>query len=410
MVMPLAHAVCLCLALAASAGEPRPLKDVVADLASADYKTREAASNELVDTKDFSLAQLEGALKDPALTPEQRLRLERAGFRLFKDIPHGALGVEFTGSIDVAEVGSVKKGFPSAATLKPGDVITAIDGESVTSRVSTDRRTSTVRALVVSHDPGDEVPVTVLRGGVPVKLTVKFGDFKDLARDVPGPNPAFIQTAVIDESEFNAAWAQRLKRTTGRTEPAAIDATSLRPRRDASWSGGDPIDLVDASNRARAMTGDAPPVTAGATPDLDRQSDQAEQAMNGGGWQEQRKVGGLARAFNGGARPAVVRLGNINDPRDLAKESDTDLAADRLRLQQWRMSFIQVVDQPGLDRAQRQQFRIMEEQILQQIAQLDREIERRKAARLDVKPDVAVPVLVEPATKDKQPDQKADKP
>ncbi|MDP1662707.1 MAG: PDZ domain-containing protein [Phycisphaerales bacterium] len=410
MVPLLVHAVCISVALAAAAGEPRPIKDVVADLGSSDFKARETATDELT-TNDFTLAQIEAALKDPTLTAEQRTRLERAGLRHFKDIPHGALGVEFTGAIDVAEIANVKKGFPSAATLKAGDIITQIDGEPITSRISNDRRSSTVRALVVSHDPGDEVPVVVQRNGQPVKLIVKFGDFKDLNDAFPAPNPAFIQSApAIDESEFQAAWRQRLKRNTGHAEPEPIDTTALRPRRDAAWGGGqaEAVDIIDAANRARAATGDTPSVTVGASPDQERFLDRADAALSGG-WQERSKGGiGFARAFNGGGR-APMPVGGINVQQEPSKQSDGELAAERMQLIQLRMIYLQMADQPRLDRAQRQQFVMLDEQIRNQIGRIDAEITRRKAAKLPIKPgDNEAPAeLMDP---NRQPDQKADKP
>jgi hypothetical protein len=389
MLLPLAHAACLCLAL--SAGEPRPLKDVVADLGSNDFKAREAATDELADGKMYSLAQLEGALKDPALTAEQKMRIERAGLRTFKDTPHGALGVEFTGAITIAEIGSVKKGFPSALTLKPGDIITQIDGEPVTSRVSQDGRASSVRVLVVSHEPGDEVPVVVLRNGAPVKLTVKFGDFRDLKQDPVGLNGGGGFNAVmpvIDDFELQAAWKQRIKRVTGVTDPAPIDATSLRPRRDnmgGTWGGdGAAIDVIDRANRDRAMMGETPSVTAGATPDHDRQREHADQALNGG-FNERFNNNGFGRAFN----PALARPA----PRDFSRTSDIELTSERLNLIQQRAMYLQAMEQPRLAPEQKQQFRMIENQFKLQINQLDEEIARRKAARqplpkIDPQPDV----------------------
>ncbi len=409
MVQLLVHAVCISVALAAAAGEPRTIKDVVADLGSSDYKARQTASDDLASS-DFTLAQIEAALKDTSLTAEQRSRLEAAGLRHFRDIPHGALGVEFTGAFDVAEIANVKKGFPSSATLKAGDIITQIDGEPVTSRISSDRRTSAVRALVVSHDPGDKVPVVVLRNGVPVKLTVEFGDFKDLNNAFPAPNPAFIQSApAIDESEFQAAWQQRLKRTTGRAEPEPIDTTALRPRRDTAWGGSnDSFDVIDASTRARAATGDTPSVTVGGLPDQERFLERADAALSGG-WQERSKGGiGFARAFNGGGR-APMPVGGINVQQEPSKQTDGELAAERMQLIQLRMIYLQMADQPRLDRAQRQQFIMLDEQIRQQIGRIDTEINRRKAAKLPLKPDDKE-APAEPADPNRLPDQKADKP
>ncbi|HYD00981.1 MAG TPA: PDZ domain-containing protein [Phycisphaerales bacterium] len=399
MVAALAHAVCLCLAL--SAGEPRPLKDVIADLGSREFTVRQSASDELLGDKVYSLAQVEGALKNPDLTAEQRLRLERAGLQLFRDAPHGALGVEFTNALDIAEIGSVKRGFPSAATLKAGDIITQIDGETVTSRITQDRRSSAVRVLVISRDPGDEVPVTVLRNGQTLKLTVTFGDFRDLNKDLLQANPMMVQP-VIDDGELAAAWRQRLRRTTGRGEPPALDATSLRPRREAQWSTGEPIDIIDRAARDRAFTGDVPSVTVGAQPDLERQLERADQLANGP-WQSR---GNGMRAFNA---QRAVPIGLAND-RDISRQSDAELAVERMRLMQIRMAYAEMAAQPRLTRSERQQFQVFDDALRLQLQQIDAEINRRRPPKPAPQAPPAPPPVVEPLAPDAKPDQKGDKP
>jgi len=396
VVSLLAQSVALCLAVAA--GEPRPLKDLIADLDAPDYKVREAASDELLAGKPFSLDQLERALKDPSLTAEQRLRLDRAGLTLFKNAPHGAMGVRFGGGADAVEIASVEREFPASTVLKAGDIITHMDGEPVTLSVNPDRRTASVRAVVISHAPGDEVPVVVQRGGEAVRVTVRLGDFSRLNGNV-GPG---VQSApYVDDAEFAAAWRQRLRRTTGTGVPEPIDATSLRPRREAQWGSPEASDVVDAANRARASTGEVPSVIAGAAPEPDRQAERAESI----GVQQ-----GFSR-FNG-ARNAAVRLGVPNDQREMGRMSDAELEADRKRLVQWRISVLQIVDQPGLSRTDRQQVRLMDDGILQQLAQIEREQDRRKAARQDAKPAPAPakPEAIPATPDDAKPDQKPGKP
>ena len=385
MVAPLAHLACL-LALAAN---PRPLSQVVADLGSTDYARREEATVELTLPKSFTLAELEAALKDPSLSAEQRLRLDEAAFRHFADSPRGALGVNFNTNVRTAEVSSVLEKFPASAVLKPGDVITQIDGVPVTSRVSADGGWSTVRALIISHDPGDNVPVIVQRKGDEVPLTVKLGEFGGL-----GPSSA------IYSYEMRAAWEHRLARSTGLTPPQPIDATSLRNKRDNAWSNAGTVDVVDAVTASRAMAGEVPSVAAGASPDQARQLDRADQAMFGG----RQEGAGFARAFGnngfvfGGGR--AMALGN--DQRDLGRMTDRDLADERMRLTQWLQSFAMIAAQQ--ERAQRRQFTDLQNQTLSQLNAVTREIEKRKAARLDAALDPA------PAQPDKEPDQKLQRP
>jgi Lon-like protease len=55
---------------------------------------------------------------------------------------------------------------PSAALLKAGDEVTAVDGKPVTG-------TQTVRDVITAHQPGDTVALTLLRAGKKVEVPVK---------------------------------------------------------------------------------------------------------------------------------------------------------------------------------------------------------------------------------------------
>jgi hypothetical protein len=392
MALPLAHLVCL-LGLTA---EPRPLPVIVTDLGSPDYGVREAATDALMRTGKFPLADIEKALKDPALTREQRARLELAGLQLFKEAPHGALGVQFTANPTVVEIQEVKKWFPASATLKAGDVITKLDGHPITSRTSFEQ-TMSVRALVISHDPGDEVPVEVLRNGKPLTLTVEFGDFMELNGDLPprAPNaePVQFRNPQISESEFEAAWQHRLARLTGRKAPAPINATVLRDGRNNEWSGGVPIDIIDAGAAFRAATGDAPSVAAGASPDQARQFKRANgiDDLDGPG-----RGGGFARFNVNNNNGFFIGRGFPSDPRELARMSDAELAAERQRLAQTELMYAQIAEQRGLNPADRKQFTDLQSQASRQRAAIVREIDRRKNARIDGEVEPVAPIAPPP--------------
>jgi PDZ domain-containing protein len=62
-------------------------------------------------------------------------------------------------------VGQVVKGYPAYGVLRPGDVITAVDGSPVTSQPS-------LLALIQAHPAGSTLAVTVQRGGATVRLRV----------------------------------------------------------------------------------------------------------------------------------------------------------------------------------------------------------------------------------------------
>jgi serine protease Do len=67
-------------------------------------------------------------------------------------------------------VGGVVQGSPAAAAgLRPRDVITAIDGQSITDE-------STLALMLNQHKPGDSVSLSVLRGGQQQTVSATLGD------------------------------------------------------------------------------------------------------------------------------------------------------------------------------------------------------------------------------------------
>jgi hypothetical protein len=390
MVLPLAHLA----ALIALGAEPRPLPKVIADLGSPEFEVREAASAELFKAGEtYKLAELEKALTGAGLSPEQRVRLDDAAFRIFENSPRAAIGVQFAQGTVAAEVEWVKEGFPASTILKPRDVITQIDGQNVASRIGSDGSWLTVRALIVSHDPGDKVPVVVQRDGAAVSLTLPLGEFQRLGQTTPVSSP-----------ELRAAWLHRLRRsagTTGEKATGTIDATSLRTRGVPFDGEGRPIDVVDQSTDYRAQNGESPSVVAGAAPDRSKQTERfdaqasgLQRFNNGGGW----AVGG------GNFRFAPL------DSRELARMSDADLTAERLRLFQQAQVYMMFAEQRGGGGGrgpQARQFNELLNQTQQQLDAVTAEINKRKAARQDEKQPKPVPAI---APDDQKPDQKADKP
>jgi putative serine protease PepD len=85
-------------------------------------------------------------------------------------VQHAYLGIRVgDAQTSGAQVTSVVSGSPAdKAGVKAGDVITAIDGDTVTSA-------DDLTAIVGTHKPGDSITVTVKRGGSTQKLTVTLG-------------------------------------------------------------------------------------------------------------------------------------------------------------------------------------------------------------------------------------------
>lgn len=68
-----------------------------------------------------------------------------------------------------AQIGMVQSGSPAdQAGLKAGDVITAVDGNAVTSPQD-------LRQRIFGHQPGDQVTITYTRAGASAQASVKLG-------------------------------------------------------------------------------------------------------------------------------------------------------------------------------------------------------------------------------------------
>jgi putative serine protease PepD len=84
-------------------------------------------------------------------------------------VQHAYLGITIGTSASGAQVSAVKANSPAAAAgLKAGDVITAIDGDSVASA-------DDLTAKISAHQPGDKVTLSVTHNGSTQKLVVTLG-------------------------------------------------------------------------------------------------------------------------------------------------------------------------------------------------------------------------------------------
>lgn len=207
------------------------IDSAVRDLDSADLAVRDKAMADLGDPRIFSLSFIQDRFFDPGLTEEQRLRLNSAGYRLFTGSVRAAMGVQFSDATPQGVViGRTIEGFDSRVTLRPEDVIRTIDGRSA---VDQDH----VRALIVSHDPGDEVQIGLLRNGEALSVTLRMGRFDQLRERTGRP----------DDQSMQQAWRVRLARLARAAMarlPAPIDAVAVEAEQED-------FDLAIALERAR---------------------------------------------------------------------------------------------------------------------------------------------------------------
>lgn len=193
--------------IAAAAAQPgqtgatdEDLARLVALLDSPQHAARAEATLALKIDERFTLARLEAALRNPDLTPEQRERLLDVHKARFERTPRAAMGVQFDYTLPQRVViGLTHEPFHVSKVLRPGDMITAADGV----RLHGPDASGVMRALILSHDPGDEVPVEVRRGAERLNVTIRLGRWADFGGNARG--------APV-ESDIRVSWNARIAR------------------------------------------------------------------------------------------------------------------------------------------------------------------------------------------------------
>jgi hypothetical protein len=196
------------------AGDLSWMAPMLAGMDDPDPARRLDAAQSLANDHRLTLASVEqriagAAAPGMALSAEQRESLLRIGRRLFDSTPRAAMGVQFArvdGAAGGVEISGTVPGFDSQRLLRPGDLIRSIDGFKTPTQ-------SAARVAIVCHDPGQTVPVEVLRRGEPVVVQLTFGSFAELTNG-----------ADLGGSTLDAAWELRLSRVPGALPDAELDA------------------------------------------------------------------------------------------------------------------------------------------------------------------------------------------
>lgn len=316
----------------------------IADLDDVSLDRRETAQASLGDIRRCTLPVIEKRLFDPGLSQEQRLRLTSAGYRLFINSVRGAMGVQFSDATPQGVViGRTIEGFDSRIALRPEDVIRSISGRPVVDQ-------DMVRAMIISHDPGEEVPIGLLRNGEPLTVTLRMGRFDQLSDRTGGP----------DERSLQQAWQLRLARLARQAaarpeEP--IDAVGVAAEQED-------FDLALALLQTRVPS----------EPDIEPASGVASLVAGG---EPRSSVGWSAAAY------LMLRGGGMMGLPDPAGELRRELIATQrnlIELQDELLEVQAVIEDPNTPAARRQEMRLrgqlMEAQLRQYEAQVRAIMER----------------------------------
>lgn len=184
----------------AKPGAKLSLAERVALLDDADYSKRLAATQNLLSDSMLTVTELQ-ALYEKSRSPEQRHRLADIVLHHFiadmlatlaSDSGDGAIGTLLLPSLSAdympglntpaVRVGHPRPGFPAYASLLPGDLIVACNGQPFP---ASNNRSSAQNSLVTSIKGwplGKDINLTVLRDGVTTVLSVRVSSLDALAR------------------------------------------------------------------------------------------------------------------------------------------------------------------------------------------------------------------------------------
>jgi PDZ domain len=224
------------IAVDESAAGPK-IDDLIADLGDPDPATRVIATVDLEASPAITLKDLEAAMARADLNAEQSRRLRQAAEIRFIREPRAAVGVTYNMQAQDREgivlIDAIEPTFPAAAVLKAGDRIEMIDGVKLSAA-------SPMRPLIFSRDPGDEIPMTIVREGVTLNVVVKLGDWTRLQSIRNNFNQRGIRSADFHEADLERAWRYRSARYDRGREWRVIEAVVPKlpeEAQPAGWAG-----------------------------------------------------------------------------------------------------------------------------------------------------------------------------
>jgi len=336
----------------AIADDPLWLEPIIQRLDSDDLKVRDRASVDLRTDPKLSLDQLQARIADHSrpLTPEQLLRMNQVAVALFRETPRAAMGVSFARIVPGGvELGLVIDQFDARRVLRVGDVIAEMGGIPI---VSLDD----ARAVIVSHDPGDEMKVIFSRGGEPQQGVVRLGSFREL-QNAYNLNDSILREAWVIRCDRLAQQGQQ-----GQPQAAPIEAGITH----SQWVLAKTLEDA-AVNRRMRQDAEAPPQEA--------VLDGADVLVGGGALRPLDEIPLLDFAVNGQRR--------IQSPDALRIQQEIDNYQQQLR------NIDQRLRQGNLNEAQRRAF-------MQSSQHFRGLITRKRAEQQKLIRDEAKPLLVRP--------------
>lgn len=175
------------------------LARLVRELGADDFQKREAATARLCVAALAPEDILRALPADDSLCLEARARLQTVLLERFEKTPRAGLGASFNRDSSGAGIvlQLVVAEFPARDFLQAGDILTDVDGMSL----GQDNGQFLLRAAILSRDPGELLPLTVMREGRRTAVRVPLGSYSDLQN-----------SQIVDRETLQMAWEMRLRR------------------------------------------------------------------------------------------------------------------------------------------------------------------------------------------------------
>jgi len=157
--------------------EPEIVNEWIGQLDNPDWLMRDLATLELGELDPgISLETLEAYVHSNELSAEQQARLWLACLRRYSARSKGALGVSFgtirVGAIEVQPIPPDDK-FPATKVLREGDQIAMVGDRVIDGSFA-------LRVEILSREPGELLPVTILRAERIIHIDLPLGSFDNL--------------------------------------------------------------------------------------------------------------------------------------------------------------------------------------------------------------------------------------
>lgn len=229
-----------------------PLAPILDAFASDSFDARERASAKLVEQPHVTDQEIIKALRIQSLTAEQRTRLIDALRTRFTSTPRAGLGISMQAGEGGVGVQRVVPGFPADKVIAGGDIIISLGGVEMRDPTSV----NDLRHVILSYDPGDRIPVELVRENRLLTVHAQLGRYEDLG-----------QAQTVSTGDINAAWAFRLERLDIEACPGEalecglkqrdwvlrLNRNPSRPDAGAMLAGGQP--MSEASSMSQRAAG-----------------------------------------------------------------------------------------------------------------------------------------------------------